>query len=142
MDSFILDYPKAGQAIAGVTILAFMVERSLALIFEWDLYEKYIDPKWPFLKEFIALGFSFGVCYWGKFDAYAEVVGQPSGLISQILTGLLVAGGSKGAIKLVQGYLGVTKDAINADMASRQAVAPPPAPQPASPKGGAPVREG
>lgn len=148
----VLDYGKAGQAIAGVTILAFMVERSLALIFESDLYEKYVDPKWPALKELVALLFSFGVCYWGKFDAYAQVVGQPSGLLSQCLTGLLVAGGSKGAIKLMQGYLGITKDAINVDMASKQLAAQlasgqpapqaAPAAQPVVSKGGAPVREG
>ncbi len=117
-----VDYTKVGEVIGLVVLLAFMVERSLAFIFESDLYERF-DKVHPAVKEVVALAFALVICYWADFDAFSAILAQKSNLFSTFLTGLLVAGGSKGAIKLVQGYLGITKDIISVDIASKQTAA-------------------
>lgn len=110
------------KALTIVVLLSFVVERVLALIFEWDAwarFEKWWD-EWltarnqgPFrLKEPIAATLSIWICTYMKFDLLAlifhERSKEPHGdFLGMIVTALVVAGGSKGAIKLLQDTLGV-----------------------------------
>jgi hypothetical protein len=66
----------------------------------------------PGAKELVAVGVSYAVCSWAGFDAYATLFQKDSVFLSKALNALLVAGGSKGAMKLMQDVLGVRKDVM------------------------------
>lgn len=50
------------------------------------------------------------------FDAYATLFNKDSIFLSRALNALLVAGGSKGAMKLMQDVLGVRKDIMEGNI--------------------------
>jgi hypothetical protein len=54
------------------------------------------------------------------FDAYATLFNKDSVFLSKVLNALLVAGGSKGAMKLMQDVLGVRKEVIEDNIAGRR----------------------
>jgi hypothetical protein len=54
------------------------------------------------------------------FDAYATLFNKDSVFLSKALNALLVAGGSKGAMKLMQDVLGVRKDVIEDNIGRRK----------------------
>jgi len=92
------------------TVLAFMIERALAVIFEHRLWFTARDRfHLKGFKEVIAILLAYGLCAWSKFDILALMFHKDSGQLSLILTALIVAGGSKGAIKLMQDFLGVKR---------------------------------
>jgi len=109
-------YETIAQTLLVVIFLAFFVERVLALVFEHDWWQELEkkNPRLGALKEFIAVGTAFGICNWASFDALAQIfqtqffsVHPVSNLFSRLMTALVIAGGSKGAIALMQGYFGI-----------------------------------
>jgi len=109
-----LDYGALQESFVFLLVLAFFIERSLAVVFELGLWQGTLDR--PGVKEGVAVVVSSAVCKWAHFDAYATLFGQESVFLSQALTALLVAGGSKGAMKLMQEVLGVRKDIITGNI--------------------------
>lgn len=99
-----------------ITALAFMMERALALLFEHPAWLNFRE-KFHFkgTKELIAVVVAYGVCCWAQFDALAIMFGkdEPT-FITLLLTAMIIAGGSKGSIRLMQDYLGVKKRLVNA----------------------------
>jgi hypothetical protein len=93
-----------------ITVLAFMIERALAILFEHRLWIK-LEDKWGIkgLKELVAIALAYNLCAWASFDALALMFHKESSWHSVLITALVVAGGSKGAVKLMQGYLGIKK---------------------------------
>jgi hypothetical protein len=91
-----------------LTVLAFMVERMLSVFFEhrlWTWIEK--DFNLRGLKEVAAVALAYGLSTWSGFDALALMFQQPTTWPTRALTALVIAGGSKGAIKLMQDVLGI-----------------------------------
>jgi len=93
-----------------IVILAFMIERALALVFEhriwlWARERCHLHG----FKEFIALAVAWLLCYFFQFDAVALLFGRPPYWLTLILTSLIIAGGSKGAIRLMQDALRVKR---------------------------------
>lgn len=91
-----------------ITILAFMIERALAVVFEHRLWLNWIG-RFRGLKEFVTILAAWKITSWAHFDALALLVGQPSVGRSRLVTALIVAGGSKGAVRLMQEYLDIRK---------------------------------
>ena len=60
------------------------------------------------MKEGISFFTAYSICRWGSFDALSVILAvHSSTTFSKIITAMVVAGGSKGAIKLMQEFLGV-----------------------------------
>lgn len=94
-----------------ITALAFMIERALAVVFEHRWWLK-IREKFHLkgIKEVIAVLVAYGVCSWAQFDALAIMFGKnDSTTVTLLLTAMIIAGGSKGSVRLMQGYLDIKR---------------------------------
>ena len=81
------------------------MERALAPVFEWRPVLDNIKGK--DIKEPIAVAVSVAAVWYVGFDALAVIFSQESNSwIGYGVTGLVVAGGSKGSIKLFREYMG------------------------------------
>lgn len=123
-----VDWERTGEALTLVIVLAFLIERALAVIFENPLYIRFIDRDG--LKELIAVVASIAVCAAWQFDALGMILLTSTTTVAgYIVTGLVVAGGSKASIKLFHGVLGIQSTAslmrhqIRAERAATQAEA-------------------
>jgi hypothetical protein len=101
---FHLDWSKLLEALAAVIVLSFVVERALALVFEHRLYVAALNQTG--LKEPIAFLVSFLICWQWDFDLLSIVMtAESTSLLGKIITGAVIAGGSKASIKLFHDVL-------------------------------------
>ena len=115
-------YEAVLGALALLVILAMLLERALAVVFEWSVLRDWLKEKR--LRVPIALVASYVICVWGQFDVFSVVfakAGGYSGALSfgTFATAAVIAGGSKGAILLFQGVLGFGREAVNARIATK-----------------------
>ena len=109
--------PVSGDVVFKIVwimaVLAFFIERALAVLFEHRLWLK-LEDKFHLkgLKEIIAIAFAYNLCVWSGFDGLSLMFQKVSSRYSLILSALVIAGGSKGAVKLMQGYLGIKKTSV------------------------------
>ena len=112
---FALKWDQIFEVLAGIVILAFFLERGLAPLFEsqaWLAYEhrQKEQGKGDF-KPLIAFIIGAVVCIGFQFDFLAVVLSRDkSTYFGALLTGAVVAGGAKGALKLFHGVLGMYTD--------------------------------
>ena len=112
-----------------LVIVALIVERALAFIFEHEWFKSlttYQDGagKYPGLKGLLALASSLGISFGYDFDILRVLLeNTDNGVAGMTVTGFVIAGGSSGAIALFQGYLGIGKDARDAIMEAKIAKA-------------------
>jgi len=100
--------------LIALVLLAFVIERGLSVVFEHSLYIKWLEPKK--IKEFIAVGVSYSICYFNKFDILQSLLNKEGyTILGIILTSMCIAGGSKVAIRLFQDVLGVKKSITDTD---------------------------
>lgn len=93
-----------------VTIVSMMVERALALFFESRLLIDKVSGKGN--KEIICGLIGIAVCIHWKIDAmYVLAKAREATTPGMILTGLVVAGGSKASVKLFQDVMGIKSGA-------------------------------
>jgi hypothetical protein len=105
-----VDWERTFEALALIIILAFIVERALAVIFENRTFIEYLDIGG--IKEFIAIAAAIAVCIGWKFDALGMILlTQTTTTPGYIVSGLVVAGGSKASIKLFHDVLRVKSSA-------------------------------
>jgi hypothetical protein len=137
---FHLDWERALEALAGIVVLSFFVERACALLFEsrwWiRLFEdarvgeqppeagatgaqpaatapRKLRPgrKYP-LKEILGFLVALAICLKWNFDAVSIVLlSEHTRLIGVLVTAAIVAGGSKASIALFQDVLHVSSAA-------------------------------
>ena len=96
---FYIDWERLFQVLAVVIVLAFIIERSLAVLFE----NKYVALFFSkvHLKELVALLVAYFTVSLFEFDAVSIVmVGDENTTLGYILTAGVIAGGSKASIKL------------------------------------------
>ena len=137
---FYLDFERVSEVLLTILVFALLIERALSIIFESRLFIERVDytvkrsgsavkagdrdgspepiteatPRNRGLKEFIALGVSFLVCWKWDFDALSILmpVSHPHmTLVGELITAMVVAGGSKGAHKLFTDWLGIKSSA-------------------------------
>ena len=109
-DLFAVNWDTLGEALALVVVLSILVERALSVVFEHRYFINKFDESQ--VKEFIAFAVALGiVSYWG-FDIISIIfMGEENTWIGLALTALIIAGGSKGSIKLFQDVMGVKSSA-------------------------------
>jgi hypothetical protein len=107
---------RAFDAAVVIAILAVLIERGLAVIFEYSPLIQFFGR--TRLKEPIAIIVSYLFCRWLGLDAFSYVV-HGSGLMAAgvVMTALTVSGGSKGSQKLFQDFLDIKSSAERAKQA-------------------------
>lgn len=102
---FHLDWEKLLETLATVVVLAFMIERALSIVFENRIYIKLLGNKGA--KEIISLFVSAVLCYAWKFDAISIILTHKrTTFLGVLITGAVIAGGSKASVKLFRDVLG------------------------------------
>ena len=123
---FYLDYERLFEVLVVIVAFSFFIERALAVIFEsqWfiNIYEA--NEKRKGLKELIALIVSIAVCVFWKFDALSILVVSHSQMqiAGYILTGAIIAGGSKASIKFFKDTMGFMSSAEKERQLKSQAI--------------------
>jgi len=108
---FHLDWERLFEALVGIVVLAFLLERALALLFESRFFMKYAQGK--SLKELIAFTVGILVCWFWDFDAISIIFLKSNmTIIGVIVTGAVVAGGSKASVKLFRDLMGFKSAAL------------------------------
>ena len=102
---FHLDWERTGEVLAAVVLLSMLLERALSPFFESAWYIRRLQHKE--LKELIAFIVAATVCWSWKFDAVSMIVlAEKTNPFGYLMTGAIVAGGSKGSIRLFREALG------------------------------------
>jgi hypothetical protein len=107
---FNVDGERMMEVLFTIVILSFFIERALSVIFGTRAFVEGIleNPKLEKkpIKELIALAVSISVCYKWQFDALSVILVQEKMTVyGYIITGAIVAGGSKASIKLFHDIL-------------------------------------
>jgi hypothetical protein len=103
---FHLDWNRLLEVLAAIVVLSFVLERALSPLFESRFFinSKMKDKSF---KEMIALVVCAAVCVGWQFDAISMILLRSRvTVIGAILTGAVIAGGSKASIKLFRDVLG------------------------------------
>jgi len=109
-DLFAINWDTLAEALAVVVVLSFVVERALSLVFEHRRFIERFDES--NVKELIALCVSLGVVIKWKFDLISIIfIGDKNTFLGYIITAGVIAGGSKGAVKLFHDVLGMKSSA-------------------------------
>jgi hypothetical protein len=129
---FHLDWERTFEVLATVVILSFFLERALALFFENRRLLLLLNRSG--MKEWIALVVALILCTYWDFDAVSMIVlKEKTTFIGYLLTAAVIAGGSKGALKLFHDVMNVKSSALREYESSGGADAAP-EPAPAGPK--------
>ena len=102
---FNLDGERVAEVLAAIVILAFVIERALAVLFESRFFINRFKEKG--LKEIIAFIVAALVCWYWEFDALSMIfLKEEVTVYGEVITGAVVAGGSKASVKLFRDVLG------------------------------------
>ncbi|MCP4591587.1 MAG: hypothetical protein GY842_12675 [bacterium] len=102
---FHLDWDRLVEALAAIVVLAFVLERALSVVFEHRLYIERLGSRG--YKEVIALTVALMVCWYWDFDAISMILlKEHTTFIGEVLTAGIIAGGSKGSVKLFRDVMG------------------------------------
>lgn len=104
---FHIDYERLFEVIVAIGVLAILVERGLSMIFESRPFINATETKHG-IRELITIVVCVGVCVYWKFDAFTILIvnSDKMSVVGMVLTGTIVAGGSKGSIKLFRDMMG------------------------------------
>jgi hypothetical protein len=107
---FHLNWERTFEVLTMIVIVSILVERGLSILFESRVFISKLKDKG--YKEIIAFVVSTAVCWRWDFDAISTILlKEKNTYIGFILTGAIVAGGSKGSIKLFRDLLGFKSSA-------------------------------
>jgi hypothetical protein len=130
---FHLDWERTFEALATVVVLAIVLERALAPVFENRRLVAVFSETG--VKELAAFALAFALCWRWHFDAVSMIVlADHTSHFGEAITAATIAGGSKGSIKLFRDILGFKSTAYKEYQEGKLASAGRPAPT-----GGTPV---
>ena len=102
---FYVDWERLFEVLVAIVVVAFLLERALALLFETRVFIKHAQGK--SLKELIAFAVGVLVCWYWDFDAFSMIfLKEEVTILGVVITGGIVAGGSKASVKLFRDLLG------------------------------------
>ncbi|MEQ9266659.1 MAG: hypothetical protein RLN81_15625 [Balneolaceae bacterium] len=116
---FAIDYNLLFEVLLTIVIMSFFIERGLSVIFESSLFIKWYEPegepekKKKGVKEMLSVGVSIAAVVVWKLDAITilfKTYNEPQ-VFGYIITGLIIAGGSKASIKFFKDTLGFMSSA-------------------------------
>ena len=131
---YLVPWESVTEALLVVVVLSMIVERVFAVVFESERYILYQETRAADdkanNKAFIASVVSILVCYIYQIDILAVITSEPYvSFFGVVLTGLLIAGGSKGSVALFRDFLGIKstarKDYENRPKPPRNSTNPP-----------------
>ncbi|HXH65962.1 MAG TPA: hypothetical protein VNI81_02095 [Candidatus Limnocylindrales bacterium] len=106
---FAIDWEQTGEVLVTIVVLAFFVERALALVFENQWYLEKLGAS--HVKELVAFLLSALVCVRWRIDALSVILhGDRMTFLGELLTAGVIAGGSKASLKLFRDVMGVEND--------------------------------
>lgn len=101
---FHIEWERLFEVLVAIVVLSFFVERALAPLFESNFYINRLQGK--SLKEIIAFVVGALVCWFWDFDAFSVIFLKETVTVpGTVLTGAIVAGGSKASIRLFRDAL-------------------------------------
>ena len=107
---FHLDWDRTGEVLITVVILSMLVERALSVVLESSWFLSRVNLSHT--KEWIALSVSVAVCVVWDFDAPSMIIlSDSTNWFGYIITGGMIAGGSKGSIRLFRDFLDIKSTA-------------------------------
>lgn len=116
---FNVDGERLMQVLFMIVVLSFIVERALSILFESRFFIRKFEKR--SLKELIAFITSATICWYWNFDAISILIVQEKTTVyGAIITGAVIAGGSKGSVKLFKELLGVKSKAAQAEEAANK----------------------
>ncbi len=111
---FHIDYERLTEVLVTIVILSMIIERALSIVFESRLFIEWTEKKkFRAMKESISFIVSAAVCLIWKFDAITVLLvsSEEMTVPGMIITGAVIAGGSKGSVKLFKDVLGFMSSA-------------------------------
>ena len=112
---FHMDYERLFEVLVTIVVFSFLIERALAPIFEsrWFISFYEGNGKRKGFKELIAFAVSIVACVVWKLDALTIITASHETMqfYGYVLTGAVVAGGSKASIKLFKDVMGFMSSA-------------------------------
>lgn len=106
---FSLDWARTSEVLAALVVFSFLLERALSILFESRIFEKLLKGKG--YKEWIAFIVASLACIFWEFDAISMIFLKSSVTYQgAILTGAIIAGGSKGSVKLFREVMGIGRE--------------------------------
>ncbi len=107
---FHLNGERLIEVFFAIVILAFILERALAVLFEHRSFVKRAKGKG--LKEIIAFVVAALICWYWEFDALSILFPKEHVTIyGELITAAVIAGGSKASIKLFRDVIGAKSTA-------------------------------
>lgn len=107
---FAIDGERLAEVLIAIIVLAFFIERALALAFEHRMVAGRISKKG--IKEPITLLVAYLVCTYWDFDALSVIfLKEQTQFWGHLLTAGIVAGGSKASVKLFHDGMGIMSTA-------------------------------
>lgn len=107
---FFVNWERLMEVLGAIVVISFFLERALSMLFESRFYLRKFQGK--SLKEVIATAIGIFICAYWKFDALSFVLpGEQTTIPGYIITGAIIAGGSKASVKLFKDILGVKSTA-------------------------------
>lgn len=109
---FHLDYERTFEVLSTIVVLSLLIERCLSILFESRPFIKRTE-KSQGIRELISFIVCAGVCFYWKFDSISILIvaSEKMTIPGMLITGGIIAGGSKGSIKLFQDVLGFMSSA-------------------------------
>jgi hypothetical protein len=117
---FHIDYERLFEVLVAIVVVSMFVERSLSILFESRPFiEKFKNGA---TREIISFIVSVAVCIVWEFDAITILLvsNDTMTLPGMVVTGAIVAGGSKGSVKLFKDVLGFMSSAEKERQAKKQ----------------------
>ena len=106
---FAIDWEQTGEVLVTIIVMAFIVERFLALLFESQWYLETLGT--IHIKELLTFLLSAVVCIAWKIDALSVILhGDRTKLLGELVTAGVVAGGSKASLKLFRDVMGIENE--------------------------------
>jgi hypothetical protein len=134
---FHIDYGRLLETLITIVVFSFFIERALAIVFESRIFIDWSEertetevirkdaagiektetiparPKKKSVRELISVIVSTGFCFWINFDAITLILqsGNKMTVGGTVLTGMIIAGGSKASIAFFHNLMGVMSSA-------------------------------
>lgn len=110
---FHVDWGRLSEVLIAIIVMSFLIERALAVLFESRFFINRFKEK--SLKELIAFVVAALICWYWDFDAVSMIFLKENVTVyGAVITGAVVAGGSKASIKLFQDLMNVKSTAARA----------------------------
>jgi Na+-transporting NADH:ubiquinone oxidoreductase subunit NqrD len=116
---FHIDWERVPEVLAAVIIISFLIERALSMLFgSWFFIKRFKERS---LKELISVFICAVVCILWDLDAVSMIfLKESTTFFGEIITGAIVAGGSKASIELFRNVMGVMSTAEKERMAIKK----------------------